>query len=242
LSMATQPGTLYLIPCTLGDTSPEQVLPQHVISVARKLSHFVVEHPKTARQFLAMLQPEQPIQAMHFATLNEHTSDNEIAGLLAPLLAGHDVGIISEAGCPGIADPGASLVELAHRNGIRVVPLVGPSSILLALMASGLNGQCFAFHGYLPIVESERNKMIAKLESESARLRQTQLFIETPYRNERMYSALLFRCHPKTLLCIATDITLPGERILTKSIEEWKSQPMPHLNKRPSLFLLLGAS
>ncbi|HUW75420.1 MAG TPA: SAM-dependent methyltransferase, partial [Gallionella sp.] len=189
--MATKPGTLYLIPCTLGDTPADQVLPQHVISVARKLHHFVVEQPKTARQFLSALKPEQPIQALHFATLNEHTAANELPELLAPLLAGHDVGIISEAGCPGIADPGANLVNLAHRNGICVVPLVGPSSILLALMASGLNGQSFAFHGYLPIAEAERNKMISKLEAESSRLKQTQLFIETPYRNERMLSALL---------------------------------------------------
>jgi 16S rRNA (cytidine1402-2'-O)-methyltransferase len=240
--MSTKPGTLYLIPCTLGDTPADQVLPQHVISVARKLQNFVVEQPKTARQFLSALKPEQPIQALHFATLNEHTTANELPELLAPLLAGHDVGIISEAGCPGVADPGANLVNLAHRNGIRVVPLVGPSSILLALMASGLNGQCFAFHGYLPIAEAERNRMISKLEAESSRLKQTQLFIETPYRNDRMLSALLAQCRPETLLCVATDITLSGEQIQTRSIAQWKSQPMPQLNKRPSLFLLLGKS
>jgi 16S rRNA (cytidine1402-2'-O)-methyltransferase len=154
--MAT--GTLYLIPCTLGDTPAEQVLPQHVINLARSLQHFVVEQPKTTRQFLSALKPEHPIQSLHFATLNEHTPANELPELLAPLLAGHDVGIVSEAGCPGIADPGANLVSLAHRNGIRVIPLVGPSSILLALMASGLNGQSFAFHGYLPIDEKERYK------------------------------------------------------------------------------------
>jgi len=238
--MSTKLGTLYLIPCTLGDTPADQVLPQHVISIARKLQHFVVEQPKTARQFLSALKPEQPIQALHFATLNEHTAANELPELLVPLMAGHDVGIISEAGCPGIADPGANLVNLAHRNGIRVVPLVGPSSILLALMASGLNGQCFAFHGYLPIAEAERNKMISKLEAESARLKQTQLFIETPYRNDRMLSALLAQCRPETLLCVATDITLSGEQIQTRSIAQWKSQPVQQLNKRPSLFLLLG--
>ena len=238
--MSTKPGTLYLIPCTLGDTPADQVLPQHVISVARKLQHFVVEQPKTARQFLSALKPEHPIQALHFATLNEHTAAKELPELLVPLLAGHDVGIISEAGCPGIADPGANLVNLAHRNSICVVPLVGPSSILLALMASGLNGQCFAFHGYLPIAEAEKNKMISKLEAESSRLKQTQLFIETPYRNERMLSALLAQCRPETLLCVATDITLPSEQIRTRSIAQWKSQPMPQLNKRPSLFLLLG--
>ena len=238
--MAT--GTLYLVPCTLGDTPAGQVLPQHVIDVARMLKYFVVEQPKTARQFLSALKPEQPIQSLHFGTLNEHTDPKELASLLSPLLEGHDLGIISEAGCPGIADPGADLVNLAHRKGIRVVPLVGPSSILLALMASGLNGQCFAFHGYLPIADMERSRAIQKLEAESAKLKQTQLFIETPYRNEKMFSALLAHCRPQTLLCVATDITLPGEHILTRSIAQWKSQPAPQLNKRPSMFLLLGAS
>ena len=235
-------GTLYMIPCTLGDTPAEQVLPQHVIAVARKLKHFVVEQPKSARQFLSALKPEQAIQSLHFATLNEHTAAKDLAELLAPLLAGHDVGIISEAGCPGIADPGADLVNLAHRHGIRVVPLVGPSSILLALMASGLNGQCFAFHGYLPIEETARNKAIAALEAESAKRKQTQMFIETPYRNEKLFGALLAHCRPHTLLCVATDITLPGEQIRTRPIEQWKSQPAPQLNKHPSLFLLLATS
>jgi 16S rRNA (cytidine1402-2'-O)-methyltransferase len=240
--MTAIPGTLYLIPCTLGDTSAEQVLPQHVIDIARKLRHFVVEQPKTARQFLSALKPEQPIQTLHFSSLNEHSGHNELAGLLAPLLAGQDVGLISEAGCPGIADPGADLVNLAHKHDIRVVPLVGPSSILLALMASGLNGQCFAFHGYLPIAEAERNKAILKLEAESAKLKQTQLFIETPYRNEKLFGALLAHCRPQTLLCVATDLTLPGEQIRTRSIAQWKSQPAPQLNKRPSMFLLFGTS
>lgn len=233
-------GTLYLIPCTLGDTPAQQVLPQQVIDIARKLQNFVVEHPKTARQFLSALKPEQPIQSMHFASLNEHTTTSELAGLLAPLLAGHDIGIISEAGCPGIADPGADLVALAHRHGIRVIPLVGPSSILLALMASGLNGQCFAFHGYLPIEDTERKKAIVALEAESLKRHQTQLFIETPYRNEKLYNALLSHCRPNTLLCVASDITLPSEQIRTYPIKGWKSLEMPDLNRRPSLFLLLA--
>ncbi|HZW26277.1 MAG TPA: SAM-dependent methyltransferase [Gallionella sp.] len=236
----TMTGTLYLLPCTLGDTPAEHVLPQHVIDIARRLKHFVVEQPKTTRQFLSALKPEHPIQSLNFATLNEHTESRELEGLLAPLLAGEDVGIVSEAGCPGIADPGADLVNLAHRRGIRVVPLVGPSSILLALMASGLNGQCFAFHGYLPITEADRNKTIAALEAESAKRKQTQMFIETPYRNEKLFAALLTRCRPQTLLCVACDITLPGEQIQTRSVEQWKSQPAPQLNKRPSLFLLLA--
>ena len=240
--MTNTTGTLYLVPCTLGDTPAEQVLPQHVIDIARNLKHFVVEQPKTARQFLSALKPEHPIQSLHFATLNEHTESRELAEMLIPLLAGEDVGIISEAGCPGIADPGADLVNLAHRHNIRVVPLVGPSSILLALMASGLNGQCFAFHGYLPIEESERKKAISALEIESARRKQTQMFIETPYRNEKMFGALITHCRPQTRLCVATDITLPGETILTRSISQWKSHPMPQMNKRPSLFLLLATS
>ena len=240
--MTTTPGTLYLIPCTLGDTPAGQVLPQHVIDIARKLKYFVVEHPKTARQFLSALKPEQPIQSLHFATLNEHTAPGDLTELLTPLLAGEDAGILSEAGCPGIADPGADLVALAHRSGIRVIPLVGPSSILLALMASGLNGQCFVFHGYLPIDDAERKKAIAALETESAKHKQTQLFIETPYRNEKMFGALIAHCRPQTLLCVATDLTLPGEQIQTRTIAQWKSQPMPQLNKHPSLFLLLAVN
>jgi 16S rRNA (cytidine1402-2'-O)-methyltransferase len=235
-------GTLYLIPCTLGDTPAELVLPPHVIAVARKLRYFVVEQPKSARQFLSSLKPERPIQSLHFSTLNEHTDPKELADMLAPLVAGEDLGIISEAGCPGIADPGADLVMLAHCKGIQVVPLVGPSSILLALMASGLNGQHFAFHGYLPIADLERNKAIVTLEAESAKRKQTQLFIETPYRNEKLFSALLAQCRPQTLLCVATDISLPGEQIRTRSIAQWKTQPAPQLNKHPSMFLLLGTS
>lgn len=238
--MTTRTGALYLIPCTLGETPHQQVLPQHVIGIARRLRYFVVEQPKTARQFLSALKSEHPIQSLHIATLNEHTAPEDFAELLTPLLDGEDVGILSEAGCPGIADPGADLVSLAHRKGIRVIPLVGPSSILLALMASGLNGQCFAFHGYLPIEDAERSKAIMALEAESAKRKQTQLFIETPYRNEKMFHALLANCRPQTLLCIATDITLVSESIQTHSIAQWKSQPALQLNKRPSLFLLQG--
>lgn len=235
-------GTLYLLPCTLGDTPAEQVLPQHVIHLARTISYFVVEQAKTARQFLSALKHEQAIQSLHFSTLNEHTAAQDVAALLTPLLQGHDVAIISEAGCPGIADPGALLVDLAHRKGIKVVPLVGPSSILLALMASGLNGQCFAFHGYLPIEEQERKKMLALLEAESGKRRQTQLFIETPYRNDKLFASLLSHCAATTRLCIACDITLPTEQIQTHNIAQWKKTPPPLLNKRPTLFLFLAAA
>lgn len=233
-------GTLYLIPCTLGDTAAGNVLPQHVIDIARSLDHYVVEQAKTARQFLSALRHEKPIASLHIATLNEHTKAAELPELLAPLLAGCDVGIISEAGCPGIADPGADLVNLAHRKGIRVIPLVGPSSILLALMASGLNGQCFTFHGYLPIAEPDRNRMIATLEAESAGRRQTQMFIETPYRNDKLFAALIAQCRPQTQICIAADITLDSEQIQTRTVAQWKAQPAPLLNKRPCMFLLLA--
>lgn len=236
--MTSTTGTLYLIPCTLGDTPAEQVLPAHVIQLARSLDHYIVEETRTARRFLSALKHERPIQELHFATLNEHTPASELAGLLTPLLDGHDAGIVSEAGCPGIADPGAELVNLAHRKGIRVVPLVGPSSILLALMASGMNGQSFAFHGYLPVADGERGQAISALEAESARRRQTQLFIETPYRNGKLFDALLRQCRPDTRVCVAADITLDSELIQTRSVAQWKSQAAPVLNKRPCLFLL----
>lgn len=233
-------GNLYLIPCTLGDSPAEQVLPRHVIDTARRIRHFVVEHPKSARQFLAMLKHEHSIQSLSFETLNEHTPANELEPLLRPLLQGHDIGIISEAGCPGIADPGAELVALAHRRGIRVIPLVGPSSILLALMASGLNGQCFAFHGYLPIADDARKQTIQTLEKESARLNQTQLFIETPYRNGKLFSALLAHCRPDTRICVASDISLSDEAIHTHSVSEWKKTARTPPDKHPALFLLLA--
>ncbi|MGZ8256928.1 MAG: SAM-dependent methyltransferase [Gallionella sp.] len=236
-------GTLYLIPCTLGDdTQVAQVLPVQVMNVARQLDYFVVEQAKTARQFLSALKPLKPIQELHFSELNQHTPAPALANLLSPLLSGHDLGVISEAGCPGIADPGADLVNLAHQRGIRVVPLVGPSSILLALMASGLNGQCFAFQGYLPIEEAARKKTLGHLEAESAQRRQTQLFIETPYRNDKLFAALLAQCLPQTQLCVATDITLATESIQTLSIAQWRKAAAPSLNKRPSLFLLLAAA
>ncbi|MDD3884716.1 MAG: SAM-dependent methyltransferase [Gallionella sp.] len=233
-------GILYLIPCPLGDTPAEQVLPAHTIAIARRIRHFVVEHPKTARQFLSALKPEHPVQSLHFAELNEHTPIDALSSLLAPLLAGEDVGIISEAGCPGIADPGADLVNLAHKSGIRVVPLVGPSSLLLALMASGLNGQCFAFHGYLPVAEPERSQRVGQLEAESAKRRQTQFFIETPYRNEKLFQALLAKCRPDTELCIASNLTVADELIETRTVGQWRNRPAPKLHKRPTLFLLLA--
>jgi len=234
------PGTLFLIPTTLGATALAAVVPAEVQLRARTLEYFVAENPKTARAYLKQLGTAKPLQALHIATLNEHTPEGAIAGLAAPLLAGHDLGVLSEAGCPAVADPGAKLVLYAHRHGIRVVPLVGPSSILLALMASGLNGQRFAFHGYLPVAEVEREKALRELEKESRRLTQTQIFIETPYRNQKLVASLLAACAGNTLLCVAADLTLPEEDIRTMTVAAWKRHP-PQIDRRPALFLLLAA-
>lgn len=232
--------TLYLIPVPLGACAPEAVLPASVLQIVKPLSHFVVENAKSARAFLKAVGTEQPLQALQLEELNEHTRDSELERLLAPLLAGHDVGLISEAGCPAVADPGANLVALAQQRSIRVVPLVGPSSLLLALMASGLNGQRFAFHGYLPAKDGERQKALRELEAESRKHKQTQLFIETPYRNAQMFATLLAACHPATRLTVATDITLSSESIITRSIAAWKKTPPPEIERRPTVFLLLA--
>jgi 16S rRNA (cytidine1402-2'-O)-methyltransferase len=230
-------GTLYLIPTTLGASALAAVIPQDVQQRVRTLDYFVAENPKTARAYLKQLGTTKPLQELHIVTLNEHTPDTDIAGLAAPLRNGHDMGVMSEAGCPGIADPGAKLVLYAHRHGIRAVPLVGPSSILLALMASGLNGQRFAFHGYLPVADVDRIKVLRELEQQSRRLNQTQIFIETPYRNGRLMQSILEHCARNTLLCIATDVSLATEDIRTMAVAEWKRSP-PQLERRPSLFLL----
>ena len=233
-------GTLFLIPTTLGDSALAAVIPQEVQQRVRALGYFVAENPKTARAFLKQVGTAKPLQELHIGTLNEHTPDEAIAGLAAPVLAGHDLGVMSEAGCPGIADPGAKLVLYAHRHAIRVVPLVGPSSILLALMASGLNGQSFVFHGYLPVADVAREKALRELEKQSRRLKQTQIFIETPYRNQKLLRSILGACASATLLCVAADISLPAEDIRTMAIAAWKKNP-PQLDRRPALFLMLAA-
>lgn len=231
-------GTLYLIPTPLGENGDiAAVLPEPVRRTTLSLDHFVAENPKTARHFLKSLGIGKPLQEIAIATLDEHTTPEQVKALLAPLLAGNDVGLVSEAGCPAVADPGAQLVKLAHERGIRVVPLVGPSSILLALMASGLNGQSFAFQGYLPANHEERIKKLGELEKESRARRQTQIFIETPYRNQRMFEDILQVCRGDTRLCLATDITQPGECIATRSVGDWKKTP-PELHKKPTIFLL----
>lgn len=233
-------GTLYLIPVPLGPQAPQDCLHPGVLATIRPLRHFVVEQAKTARAFLKAAGTELPLQELQLTELNEHTRNDALAALLAPLQAGHDVGLLSEAGCPAVADPGANLVALAQKENIRVVPLVGPSSLLLALMASGLNGQRFAFQGYLPAKDGERAKALRDLESESRKRQQTQLFIETPYRNRAMFDAILQHCQPATRLCVATDLTLPGECVRTRSIGQWKKETPPEIERRPTVFLLLA--
>lgn len=233
-------GTLFLIPVPLGPTAPADSLPTPVLSAIRPLKHFVVEQAKTARAFLKAAGTDAPLQELLLEELNEHTRPEALDRLLAPLRAGHDVGLLSEAGCPAVADPGANLVALAQQENIRVVPLIGPSSLLLALMASGLNGQRFAFQGYLPAKEAERTKTLRDLESESRKRQQTQIFIETPYRNRQMFDSILQSCNPATRLTVATDLTQPNEFVLTRSMRDWKKQTPPDIERRPTVFLLLA--
>jgi 16S rRNA (cytidine1402-2'-O)-methyltransferase len=240
MTINTSYGTLYLIPVTLGDDNINQVLPPEVVKTAQNIEHFVVESEKSARHFLSTIKTAKPVRELMLNLLNEHTLDKDVSALLAPLLAGKDVGLMSDAGCPGIADPGAKLVELAHLKGIRVVPFVGPSSILLSLMASGFNGQQFAFLGYLPVDKAARNLKLKEIEKRSQTHKETQVFIETPYRNQHMLEALLGVCQPNTRLCVACDISLITEMITTKTIAAWKKSPLPDLHKRPTIFLLLA--
>ena len=231
-------GTLYLIPSPLGENEPCEVLPEAVLERARSLKTFVVEEVRTVRRYLSKAGLKGHIDELQFFTLNEHTSPEEVEELLGLFDTG-DVGLISEAGLPAVADPGAQLVALCHSHGIRVVPLVGPSSLMLALMASGLNGQSFAFAGYLPAKPEERRKATRAAEKRSAELHQTQIFIETPYRNDAFLRDLSEVCRPTTKICIAADITLPTETILTRSAGEWKKS-LPSIGKRPCVFLILA--
>lgn len=233
-------GTLYLIPVTLGDDRVQRVIPDYVLNVVRTLETFVVESEKSARHFLSNIKTLKPVRELNLHLLNEHTDMKGLPDLLAPLLAGQNVGLMSDAGCPAVADPGAQLVELAHKKGIKVVPMVGPSSILLSLMASGLNGQQFAFLGYLPVEKLQRSQKLKEIEKRSASHNETQLFIETPYRNQAMLDAILQTCHAQTRLCIACDVSLDSEMIVTKSIAGWKTSPPSDLHKRPCLFLMLA--
>ena len=232
-------GTLYLIPTPLGENDISWVIPAAVRQCIAGLGNYIVEHPKTARQFLKQVGCILPLQEIRMQVLNEHTPLQEFANLLAPLLAGNDVGLLSEAGCPAVADPGAGLVRLAHQRNLRVVPFVGPSSILLALMASGLNGQRFVFHGYLPAEKNRRVSTIVELERDSIARDQTQIFIETPYRNQKLLESLVFTCHENTVLCVACNLTLASEYISTRTVKEWK-RALPELHDKPAIFLLQG--
>jgi len=238
-------GTLFLIPNTLGETEAlDHVLPEQVQRITSQLDYFVAENAKTARAFLKLVGARHPLckpmQEIKIAELNVNTPAAALNDLLAPLLAGQDGGLVSEAGVPAVADPGADLVRLAHQHKIPVRPLVGPSSLLLAVMASGLNGQSFAFNGYLPTDAAQRDKRIKELEQRSRKEKQTQLFIETPYRNAAMLEALVAACAPGTLICVATDLSLPSETIRTMTAAQWKSAPAPDFHKKPTVFLLLG--
>jgi len=228
---------LYLIPTTLGDTSIERVLPPDLTQLISSISVFIVENIRTARRFLKKINPTIVIDDLTFFELNQHTEKKEISRFLEPNKRGFDIGIISEAGCPGVADPGAEVVRIAHTKNIQVVPLVGPSSILLALMASGMSGQNFAFNGYLPIKNPEKSQQIKLLEKRMQTEGQTQIFIETPYRNAQMLDELLKNCDPQTMLCIAVDITLDTEFILSKPISYWKTN-IPDIQKRPAIFMI----
>jgi 16S rRNA (cytidine1402-2'-O)-methyltransferase len=230
-------ATLYLIPVTLGDSEIERVLPSENNVFTKNIKHFIVEDVRSARRFLKKIDRNINIDELTFYVLNQHTSPEEISTFLNPMKQGFDMGIISEAGCPAIADPGADVVRIAQEKNYKVVPLVGPSSILLSLMASGFNGQSFAFSGYLPIQPAERIKMLKKLESRVYAENQTQLFIETPYRNLKMFEDILNNLQPKTKLCIAADITLETEFIRTKTIAEWKKEKAD-IDKKPCIFLI----
>jgi 16S rRNA (cytidine1402-2'-O)-methyltransferase len=232
-----QAGTLYLVPTLLGPAQVAMSLPQAVVRLVHELDGFIAENAKSARQFLKALDHPVPLRDVSIVELNEHTPVSAFPGLLAPVYAGKRIGLLSEAGCPAVADPGAGLIALAHRDGLRVVPLVGPSSLLLALMASGLNGQNFCFHGYLPTERGARTGAIRRIEAESLASGACQLFIEAPYRNNHLLAALLETCTPATRLCLATELTLPGESVRTQRIDAWRSTP-PDLDRRPTVFLL----
>ncbi|HLV92697.1 MAG TPA: SAM-dependent methyltransferase [Aequorivita sp.] len=232
-------GKIYLIPCPLGDTPPLAVLPISVKRAIERIDYYIVEHEKDARRFIKSIVPEKKQASLNFQQINKFTDASEIPAMLNPCLKGIDVGVISDAGCPGIADPGARVVHHAHENGIKVIPLVGPSSILLGMMASGFNGQNFAFNGYLPIDKRERKTELKRLEKLSKEYDQSQLFIETPYRNNQMLESLIDTLNPHTRICVACDITLQTEYIKTTTAESWKKIKVD-LHKRPTLFIIQG--
>jgi 16S rRNA (cytidine1402-2'-O)-methyltransferase len=230
-------GNLYLIPTPLGETGFEPAMLAHNLEILYKIDTFIVEELRTARRFLRKAGYDKDFETVTFYLLNEHTPDGEASVMLEKSISGKHIGLLSEAGLPCIADPGNIVVRLAHRNGIRVIPLIGPSSIMLALMASGLNGQNFVFHGYLPVKPDERTKALRELEHASSKGNQTQIFIETPYRNLQLLESIVKTCHPTLTLCIAVDLTLETEWIRSMPLSEWK-RLKPELHKRPAVFLL----
>ena len=233
----TLKGKLYLIPTTLGEMNPHDVLPQTVKRAIEFIDDYIVENEKTARKFIKSIHPEKVQSSLRLSALNKHTQITEHNAMISPCLKGINVGLMSEAGCPGVADPGAVIVKLAHENGIQVVPLVGPSSILLAMMGSGMNGQSFAFNGYLPIDKAEKKAALKNFENLSYTKNQSQIFIETPYRNNKLLEDLVQSLQPNTNLCIATDITLPTEFIKTLRIADWKKSTVD-LHNRPTIFII----
>tara|TARA_R110002049_G_scaffold197096_2_gene366769 strand:+ start:5706 stop:6410 length:705 start_codon:yes stop_codon:yes gene_type:complete len=230
-------GELYLIPNLLGEGDPKLYFGQELFSIIKKLKYFIVESEKNARRYLIKLGIETPIDDLTFYTLNKHTDLNDLATFIKPMTNGIAMGLISDAGCPGVADPGAEIVKLAHIQNIPIRPLVGPSSILLGLMASGFSGQSFAFHGYLPHDNSDRTKLLKQLEGRAKTEKQTQLFIETPFRNDKLIDELIKTLHKETMLCVAVDLTLESETIISKPISEWKKN-RASFHKRPAIFLL----
>lgn len=228
---------MYLLPVTLGDTAVERVLPPYNREVILQIRYFIVEDVRSARRFLKKVDASIDIDKLTFFELNKHTQPEVISGYLQPLVEGHSMGVVSEAGCPAVADPGADVVAIAQRKQLKVVPLVGPSSIILSVMGAGFNGQNFAFNGYLPIDPSERARRIKELENRAYSEDQTQLFIETPYRNRKLLEEILHVCRPQTRLCIAANITCEGEYIRTRTVKEWKGR-LPELNKIPCIFLI----
>ncbi len=230
-------GKLYLVPTTLGDCDPIDVLPQSIYRVINCINHYIVENEKTARKSIRAVHPAKVQSELVLSILNKHTEISDFKEMLRPCFDGHHIGLMSEAGCPGIADPGAAIVKIAHEKGIQVVPLVGPSSILLAMMASGMNGQNFAFNGYLPIDKGEKRSMLKHLEKISQEKNQSQIFIETPYRNNKMLEDLLQMLQPSTHLCVAADITLPTEYIKTNRVTDWKKANVD-LHNKPAIFII----
>jgi 16S rRNA (cytidine1402-2'-O)-methyltransferase len=231
-------GVLYLVPNLLGAAPPTNVLPARTIEIARRLTHFAVETPKAARAFLKSLQVAHAIANLEIVPLPSADAANGRDPSLAALLAGRDVGLLSDAGCPGVADPGAWLVRAAHEHGVRVVPLVGPSAILLALMASGMNGQAFCFHGYLPVKPAARAEKLRALEGQSRRERRTEMFIETPYRNVALLQAMTDTLDAKTRICVAADLTLATETIESSTTRQWRGENLERFDKRPAMFLV----